>query len=212
MVFLSGYKSLIYPQSSQVIPILIQTWMIRVLYYQERSRSSTMCWTIFFWVTQGMPSIVCCFFLVLIGPAWLYTFGRDSKGRASCFNYNLSECQEARAGGSCKRGRHVCFKTNSFKPQALSAAHADEMPKGNWLRGPDLSSLTTDDIIVSEILRGTAGVTASFNAIAVDRTKQAGVLAGVISFDLTSLANQLLVLQWLDHPSVHAVFLAPMSC
>ena len=35
------------------------------------------------------------------------------------------------------------------------------------------------------------------------------MLAGVISLDLTSLADQILVLQWLEHPSVHAVFLAP---
>ena len=57
--------------------------------------------------------------------------GRDSKGRAICFNFNLTECQEAPAGGSCKRGRHVCFKANCFKPHAFSAAHADELPKSN---------------------------------------------------------------------------------
>ena len=78
-----------------------------------------------------------------------------------------------------------------------------------------MSGLTAGDIIVIEIFCGTAGVTASFkrhgfsNAIAVAKTKQAGMLAGVISLDLTSLADQILVLQWLEHPSVHAVFLAP---
>ena len=55
--------------------------------------------------------------------------GKDSKGRAICFNYNLSECQDAAAGASCRRGRHVCFKANCFKPHAFSVAHADEMPK-----------------------------------------------------------------------------------
>ena len=79
----------------------------------------------------------------------------------------------------------------------------------------DLSSFTADDIIIIEIFCGTAGVTASFkrhgfsNAMAVDKTKQAGMLAGGISLDLTSLADQILVFQWLEHPSVHAVFLAP---
>ena len=78
-----------------------------------------------------------------------------------------------------------------------------------------MSSFTADDIIIIEIFCGTAGVTASFkrhgfsNAIAVDKMKQAGMLAGVISLDLTSLADQLLILQWLEHPCVHAVFLAP---
>ena len=78
-----------------------------------------------------------------------------------------------------------------------------------------MSGLTAGDIIVIEIFCGTAGVTASFkrhgfsNAIAVAKTKQAGMLAGVISLDLTSLADQILVFQWLEHPSVHAVFLAP---
>ena len=36
--------------------------------------------------------------------------GRDSKGRAICFNFNLGECPDAPVGGVCKRGRHVCFK------------------------------------------------------------------------------------------------------
>ena len=57
--------------------------------------------------------------------------GRDSKGRAICFNFNLSERTDAAAGASCKRGRHVCFKANCFKPHAFSMAHADEMPEAN---------------------------------------------------------------------------------
>ena len=55
--------------------------------------------------------------------------GRDSKGRAICFNFNLGECGDAPVGGVCKRGRHVCFKANCFKTHAFSVAHADEMPK-----------------------------------------------------------------------------------
>jgi hypothetical protein len=55
--------------------------------------------------------------------------GRDARGRPICFNFNLSECQEAAAGASCKKGKHVCFKANSFKPHAFSSAHAEEMPK-----------------------------------------------------------------------------------
>eukprot|EP00435_Cladocopium_sp_Y103_P041876 s526_g11.t1 len=55
--------------------------------------------------------------------------GRDSKGRAICFNYNLGECNDAPVGGACRRGRHVCFKANCFKTHAFSVAHADEMPK-----------------------------------------------------------------------------------
>jgi hypothetical protein len=55
--------------------------------------------------------------------------GRDAKGRAICFNYNLSDCADAPAGGSCRRGRHVCFKANCFKPHAFHASHPDEMPK-----------------------------------------------------------------------------------
>eukprot|EP00435_Cladocopium_sp_Y103_P070966 s60_g36.t1 len=55
--------------------------------------------------------------------------GRDAKGRAICFNYNLGECNDAPVGGACRRGRHVCFKANYFKTHAFSVAHADEMPK-----------------------------------------------------------------------------------
>ena len=71
------------------------------------------------------------------------------------------------------------------------------------------------DIIVIELFCGTAGVTACFkrygfgNAMAVDKTKHPGLLAGVISLDLTSTADQQLVLEWLEHPAVKAVFIAP---
>jgi hypothetical protein len=41
----------------------------------------------------------------------------------------LSDCADAPAGGSCRRGRHVCFKANCFKPHAFHASHPDEMPK-----------------------------------------------------------------------------------
>ena len=43
----------------------------------------------------------------------------------------------------------------------------------------------------------------------VDKPKQNGVLASVISLDLTPLSDQQLVLQWLEHPDVKVVFLAP---
>ena len=56
--------------------------------------------------------------------------GRDAKGRPICFNYNLSECPDAAAGAACKKGRHVCFKANCFKPHQFSVAHPNEMPKG----------------------------------------------------------------------------------
>ena len=55
--------------------------------------------------------------------------GRDNKGRSLCFNFNLSECPDAPVGGACRRGRHVCFKANCFKPHAFCSAHPDEMPK-----------------------------------------------------------------------------------
>ena len=56
--------------------------------------------------------------------------GRDAKGRPICFNYNLSDCPDAAAGATCKKGRHVCFKANCFKPHQFSVAHPNEMPKG----------------------------------------------------------------------------------
>lgn len=55
--------------------------------------------------------------------------GCDNRGRAICFNYNLSECADAPAGGTCKKGRHICFKSNCFKVHQFSVAHKDEIPK-----------------------------------------------------------------------------------
>ena len=55
--------------------------------------------------------------------------GRDSKGRPICFNYNLSSCDQAPAGGTCSRGRHVCFKANCFKNHQFCVAHKEELPK-----------------------------------------------------------------------------------
>ena len=55
--------------------------------------------------------------------------GRDARGRAICFNYNLSTCDQAPAGGTCSRGRHICFKANCFKNHPFNVAHKDELPK-----------------------------------------------------------------------------------
>ena len=55
--------------------------------------------------------------------------GRDNRGRAICFNYNLSDCPDAPAGGACKKGRHICFKSNCFKVHQFAVAHKDELPK-----------------------------------------------------------------------------------
>ena len=54
--------------------------------------------------------------------------GRDAKGRNICFDFNLHDCKAAAVGGSCKKGRHVCFKANCFKAHSFKDAHADEMP------------------------------------------------------------------------------------
>lgn len=54
--------------------------------------------------------------------------GRDAKGRNICFDYNLNDCKHAAAGGTCKKGRHVCFKANCFKTHPFKDAHAGEMP------------------------------------------------------------------------------------
>ena len=55
--------------------------------------------------------------------------GRDNRGRTLCFNYNLSECPDAPIGGTCRKGRHVCFKANCLKAHPFCTAHKDEMPK-----------------------------------------------------------------------------------
>ena len=78
-----------------------------------------------------------------------------------------------------------------------------------------MDGFTAQDIIVIELFCGTAGVTACFkrcgfvNAVAVDKHRCTGSLAGIISLDLTKFEDQRLVLQWLDHPTVKAVFMAP---
>ena len=56
-----------------------------------------------------------------------------------------------------------------------------------------------------ELFCGTAGVTACFkrsgfhNAVAVDKTRHKGALAGVVSLDMTRQQDQRLVSQWLEH-------------
>lgn len=55
--------------------------------------------------------------------------GRDAKGRALCFDWQVGKCSAAPAGGACPRGRHNCFKAGCFKPHRFCDAHPDEMPK-----------------------------------------------------------------------------------
>ena len=55
--------------------------------------------------------------------------GKDGKNRPICFDFNLSECQKAAPGGTCNKGRHVCFKAGCFKLHAFKTAHPDEAPK-----------------------------------------------------------------------------------
>ena len=52
--------------------------------------------------------------------------GRDGKNRPICFDYNLSQCSKAPAGGACAKGRHVCFKAGCFKTHPFKEGHADE--------------------------------------------------------------------------------------
>ena len=54
--------------------------------------------------------------------------GRDGKNRPICFNYNLSSCDKAPGGGTCPKGRHVCFKAGCFRVHQYKEAHASEMP------------------------------------------------------------------------------------
>ena len=54
--------------------------------------------------------------------------GKDAKGRALCFDYNLGSCKRAPAGGTCPKGRHVCFKAKCQKVRAFKDAHASELP------------------------------------------------------------------------------------
>jgi hypothetical protein len=55
--------------------------------------------------------------------------GRDAKNRPICFDYNISSCNKAPAGGSCPKGRHVCFRGGCFKAHAFHDAHGSDMPK-----------------------------------------------------------------------------------
>ena len=54
--------------------------------------------------------------------------GRDAKNRPICFDFNLGSCSKAPVGGSCPKGRHVCFKGGCFKTHAFKEAHQSEMP------------------------------------------------------------------------------------
>ena len=51
--------------------------------------------------------------------------GRDGKNRPICFDFNLSSCNKAPLGGTCPKGRHVCFKAGCFKTHAWSAVRKD---------------------------------------------------------------------------------------
>ena len=55
--------------------------------------------------------------------------GRDAKNRPICSDYNISGCNKAPAGGSCSKGRHVCFRGGCFKNHMFKEAHSAEMPK-----------------------------------------------------------------------------------
>lgn len=78
-----------------------------------------------------------------------------------------------------------------------------------------MDSFTEQDTIILELFAGTGGVTASFkrhgfaNSVAVDKTKAAGALTSIIPLDLTRDEDQKAVFQWLQHPAVKGVFLAP---
>lgn len=54
--------------------------------------------------------------------------GRDSRGRPICFDYNLGTYPLAAVGGTCPKGRHICFKANCFKLHSFAQFHASEMP------------------------------------------------------------------------------------
>ena len=78
-----------------------------------------------------------------------------------------------------------------------------------------LESFTEQDAIILEIFAGTAGVTAAFkrcgfeNSVAVDRTRAHGALASIIPMDLTKPSDQMTLFEWIKHPAVKGVFLAP---
>ena len=52
--------------------------------------------------------------------------GRDAKNRPICFDFNISGCNKAPAGGACPKGRHVCFRGGCFKSHSFKEAHGSE--------------------------------------------------------------------------------------
>ena len=66
-----------------------------------------------------------------------------------------------------------------------------------------------------ELFAGSGGVTACFkrhgfsNSIAVEKTRSSGSLVSIIPVDLTKWEEQQAVLNWVRHPAVKGVFLAP---
>ena len=55
--------------------------------------------------------------------------GRDGKNRPICFDFNVGECQRAPAGGTCNKGRHVCFKAGCFKTHSYKTVHGADTSK-----------------------------------------------------------------------------------
>ena len=78
-----------------------------------------------------------------------------------------------------------------------------------------MSGFTAANTIILELFAGTGGVTASFkkhgftNSLAVDKVRSQGSLVSIIQLDLTEHEQQQTVLQWVRHPAVAGVFLAP---
>ena len=76
------------------------------------------------------------------------------------------------------------------------------------------SITSSEHVVVLELFCGTAGLSAALrqlglDVVAVDKSKPKAPKALVTKLDLTSIANQLLVLSWIRNPQVKAVFLAP---
>lgn len=56
--------------------------------------------------------------------------GKDGKNRPLCFDFNIGQCDKAPAGGTCPKGRRVCFLAGCFKIHAYKDAHgAPAAPK-----------------------------------------------------------------------------------
>ena len=91
----------------------VQFWLQRTRFQQKRKGQS-----------QGhSPGLKLC------AKRYQRRSGKRCKGQAYLLQLQLVRVQEAAAGASCKKGKHVCFKANSLKPHACSSAHAEEMPK-----------------------------------------------------------------------------------